>query len=250
MKLTDLFRFAAFGTILFSLSCKKRGDFELPCKIKTMTNFYRFNETDPLVISTYTFSYNAWGDPTHIIQSNPQTGMPHYHFTYDNNRRLKTMLTEYGGPIVEYYTRYYYDNNGFIVRDTTWYSGTDTSNVSTFYQTMVTTYQYDSKGRVSKENFHVVGIPASASEKSYSYDANDNLVRSEVYDNHPNFLRTSLVLSFITRNYSKNNYLPALTYNSKGLPTSYPLEAGKAPVFMNNVYQEITYTCDDRNKMD
>lgn len=250
MRILNLLRLAALFVVLFSVSCKKRGHFEVSCKIEKIVSKYRFYVTDPFEVNVYSFTYNAWGDPVRIDQSNPATGRPNYSFTYDNNHRLKTFIADYGPTTIEYYTRYFYDNNNFIVRDTTWYAGSDINNPASFYQSFVNEYSYDSKGRISKVNFHVVGIPASVHEDVYSYDANDNLIRSGVtYDNKTNFLRTSLVLAFMMRDYSKNNYVSALSYNSKNLPTSYPADPRNegAPSFFNTPITEIEYTCDNHD---
>ncbi|AXY76561.1 hypothetical protein D3H65_22300 [Paraflavitalea soli] len=168
MKSLNLLRLAALSAVLFSLSCKKRGQFEVYCKIEQIISKYQYNPSYPVETNVSTFTHNAWGDPVSIIQSNPQ-----------------------------------------------------------------------------------MGIPQSVMEKGYSYDANDNLIRSNVtYDNKINFLRTSLVLAFMMRDYSKNNYLTALSYNSKNLPTTYPVStmtSGGGPVFFYNSAEEIKYTCDNNS---
>lgn len=244
MKLLNTSRLAMLVLILATASCKKRSSFEVPCKIETVISSY------PGDANVATFTHNAWGDPVSIIQSNPTTGRPHYYFTYDNNHRLQAWKAEYGPGNVEYYTKYYYDSNNFIVRDTTWFQGSDINDLPSFGNRIVSEYTYDSKGRVSKVNTHWVGIPISATEKVYSYDANDNLIRSNAtYDNKTNFLRTSLVLAFVLRDYSKNNYITALTYNSKKLPTSYSTDFvnGRRPTFFNTLIDGITYTCDNND---
>lgn len=250
MRALNLLRLAAFFVILFSVSCKKRGHFEVSCKIEKIVSKYRFYPTDPFDVNVSTFTNNAWGDPVSIIQSQPTTGRPHYYFTYDNNRRLKTFIAEYGPGNIEYYSRYFYDNNGFIVRDTTFFAGSDINNPASFYQKFVNEYSYDSKGRISKVIYHLVGYPSTTQETVYNYNANDNLIRSGVtYDNKTNYLRTSLVLAFMMRDYSKNNYTPALTYNSKNLPTSYPADPRNegAPSFFNTPITEIEYTCENHD---
>jgi hypothetical protein len=250
MRILNLLRLLALAAVFFSISCKKRAHFEVACKIEKITSKYRFYETDPFEVSTYTFTNNAWGDPVKITQSNTTTGRPNYSFTYDNNQRLKTFIADYGPGYIEYYTRYFYDNNNFIVRDTTLFAGTDINNPASFYQAFVNEYSYDSKGRVSKVINHLVGYPSTTQEKVYTYNSNDNLVRSGgTYDNKTNYLRTSLVLAFMMRDYSKNNFYPALTYNSKNLPTSYPADPRNegAPAFFNTPITEIEYTCDNND---
>jgi hypothetical protein len=250
MKSLNLLHLVALSVVILTVSCQKRGQFEVPCKIETITYKYQYNANSPVEVNVSTFTNNSWGDPVSIIQSAPGTGLPHYYFTYDNNKRLKTWKAEYGPGNIEYYTRYYYDNNNFIVRDTTWFQGSDINDLPSFGNRIVSEYTYDSKGRVSKINTHWVGIPISVTEEVYSYDANDNLIRpGRTYDNKTNYLRTSLVLAFMMRDYSKNNYLTALSYNSKKLPTTYPISSGSAngPIFFNVSATEITYTCDNND---
>jgi hypothetical protein len=250
MRFVNSLRLVALSAVLFSAACKKRGQFEVPCKIKTITSSYQYAPEYPAEVNVATFTNNAWGDPVSIIQSVPTTGRPHYYFTYDNNQRLKTWKAEYGPGNIEYYTKYYYDNNNFIVRDTTWFQGFDINDLASFGNRIVSEYAYDSKGRVAKVNSMWVGIPISALEKVYTYDANDNLIRpGATYDNKTNYLRTSLVLAFMMRDYSKNNYIGALTYNTKNLPTSYSTDYvnGRRPSFFNTPITGIGYSCDNND---
>lgn len=249
MRLMNLFRLAALCLVIFSLSCKKRGQYEVPCKIDQIISKYRFYETEPFEVNVSTFTHNAWGDPVSIIQSLPGTGRPHYYFGYDNNRRLITFRGEYEPTNIDFYTRYFYDNNHFIVRDTTYYWGYDINNPASFVNKSVSTYTYDSKGRISKVHFEMLGFP-DVRDQVYSYDAKGNLISEGLtYDNKTSYLRTSLVLAFVTRNYSMNNYSTAQGYNSKGLPTSFPTDwrNNRIPHFFNTQISEITYTCDNND---
>ena len=247
MRVVNILRLAALSMVLFSVSCKKRGHFEIPCKIEKIISKYQYSPSSPVEVNISTFTNNVWGDPVSIIQSNPTTGRPHYYFYYDNHRRLTSFKSEYGPGNIEDYTRYFYDNNNFIVRDTTFYAGSDINNPASFLQTRVAEYSYDSKGRISKINYHVIGIPGAVWENNYSYDAQGNLIRpGYTYDNKTNYLRTSLVLAFVNRDYSMNNYITAQTYNSKNLPTSYPVSGigTSEPHFFSTAVTEIEYTCD------
>lgn len=250
MRVSSLLRFVALSAVLFSVSCKKRGHFEVPCKIEKIISKYQYDANSAMEVNVSTFTNNAWGDPVSIIQSVPTTGRPHYYFYYDNHRRLTTFKAQYASDNIEYYTRYFYDNNHFIVRDTTLYAGTDINNPASFYQTFVNEYSYDSKGRISQIAFKVVGIPGSEHVTTYSYDAQGNLVRpGATYDNKTNYLRTSLVLAFMNRDYSMNNRVTALSYNSKNLPTAYPISGvgTSVPAFFNTPVTEIEYTCDNND---
>lgn len=252
MKFLNLVYCLALPALFFS-ACKKRGEFEVPCKIEKIISNYHFYPEDPYEVNISTFTHNVWGDPVSIIQSVPTTGRPHYYFYYDNNKRLKAFKGAYGPEAIDFYTRYFYDNNNFIVRDTTLYSGADINNPATFQYTFVNTYTYDSKGRVSKVVTELVGIPQGNYETNYAYDANGNLTSPGLtYDNKTSYLRTSLVLAFVTRNYSKNNYSTATSYNTKGLPTSFPTDwrNQRIPHFFNTQVSEIEYTCDNHRDND
>jgi hypothetical protein len=231
-------------------ACKKRGDYEVPCKIEKITEKYRFNDTDPYEITTATFSYTPWGDPKSIIMSRTSTGKPNYYFYYDNQHRLISRKDMYDDNVtIDLLTRYKYDSNNFIVSDTSWYSGQDGDDVSTFYAYFVDYYWYDSKGRISKiVTTYSTGIQPYTRE--YAYDAQGNMIRpGNTYDNKTNYLRTSLILAFTMRDYSMNNYIPALSYNTKKLPTSYSTDWKNvaSPRFFNMMVNEIEYTCDSHH---
>jgi YD repeat-containing protein len=86
-------------------------------------------------------------------------------------------------------------------------------------------YTYDNQDRIIK--VHRVGNTYS-DELNYNYDSNGNLVRTGytlqgqpiplVYDNQVNPQRTNEVYMFVARDYSRNNAMPAESYNDKGLP--------------------------------
>lgn len=238
---------------LFLSACKKRGDFEVPCKIEKIISNYHFYPEDPYEVNISTFTHNAWGDPVSIIQSVPTTGRPNYYFYYDNSRRLKAFKGEYGPETTDSYSRYFYDNNNFIVRDTSWVYGGNINDPASFLYVYVNNYSYDTKGRISKIVTELVGRPIGNYETNYTYDANGNLTSPGLtYDNKTSYLRTSLVLAFVTRNYSKNNYSSATAYNNKGLPTSFPTDwrNNRIPHFFNTQVSEIEYTCDHHHDND
>lgn len=245
-------RFGICIALLLSISCTKRGHFEVPCKIEKITERYHFYPEDPFTITTATFSYNFWGDPTTIEMNPASTGKPNYYFNYDSKRRLTSHYGQYDGGWYDFYTRYTYNNNHFIEQDTTWYSGNNINDLSSFYQWSVSKYTFDSKGRVSKvETKYNLDPSQTWQVKTFSYDANGNKIRGDgaVYDDKTNFLRTSLVLAFMMRDYSKNNPVVADSYNAKGLPTSNSPEwrtEGQL-MFMNMMAHQLEYTCDDHD---
>jgi hypothetical protein len=252
MKFLNLIYCLALPALFFSTACKKRGQFEVPCKIEKITSLYRFHPEDPIQVNVSTFTHNNWGDPVSIIHTTPTTGRPNYYFYYDNKHRLTAFKGDFGNGNIDFYTRYFYDNNNFIVRDTTFYAGSDINNPASFLEKYANTYTYDPKGRVSKVVSKRVGSSFEF-ERTYAYNAQDNLITPGVtYDNKTNFFRTSLVLAFVNRNYSRNNYANAQAYNSKGLPTSFPIDGGNHPLpqLFNTQVNEIEYTCDNHRDND
>jgi hypothetical protein len=236
---------AALAACCLLLSaCQKRADFEVKCKILTITEKYRFNPADPLEITTYTFNYNQHGDPISAICSNPTTGKPNYHFVYDNKKRLIWSYGEYDPGNIEFFAKYYYTNN-VITFDTTFYFGGDLNNpYPTFANYIVSRYTYDSKGRISRID-RKVSVNNQERFDEYNYDSNGNLANGSAYDNKVSYLRTNLVLAFFERDYSMNNPGTPLSYNFRNLPTSFSIDWKTDPqtYFQNTMVHEVTYDC-------
>lgn len=243
-----LFHFAIGVALLSAVSCQKRGDFEVSCRIEKITEYYHFYPEDPFQITTATFSYNAWGDPSTIMMNPVSTGKPNYYFQYDHKRRLIAFIGKYSESTIDFFTRYRYNSQQFIELDTTYYSGTNINDPASFYQWSTSKYSYDAQGRVIKVEIKYNLDPSQAwYTTTYSYDANGNKIRAGVtYDNKTNFMRTNLVFAFINRDYSKNNYTAAESYNARGLPTSFSPEwrTHHTPFFMNLRATKIDYSCD------
>lgn len=234
-------------SFLFCVSCSKRDHYEVDCKIEKITEYRRLAAGQPYQITTATFSYNAWGDPTTIILNQVSPGNPHFYFYYDHKRRLTSLIARHSADSVVYYTRYAYNNQQFIERDTTYYYGSDINNPASFYMWAITKYTYDSKGRVTKtETLYSIDQTQTWYTITYPYDANGNKIRPGVpYDNKTNFLRTNLIFMFINRDYSKNNPYVADSYNAKGLPTYRSPERRPGQLtFMNLGAHKIEYSCD------
>jgi hypothetical protein len=223
------------------LSCSKRGDLEVPCRIIHVEKTNASTPTD-VVYDGY-FEYTSWGDPSKIIWSETATGRPNYFFKYDNKRRLTQSGGRYAGTVFDHVTNYIYDASNKIVADSFWYFGSDINNYrATAYGWNYDQYTYDNKGRIIKIDVTTsFGVNYT---QNYTYDANGNLaIPGAVYDNKKNYLRTSLVLMFICRNFSVNNYKAADTYNNKGLPTSFSGESISLITGMNSLIDKIDYDC-------
>lgn len=240
MKFLNLVYCLALPALLFS-ACKKRGDFEVPCKIASFVN-----DEGNIV----TFSHNIWGDPTSIIVDNPGTGKPNIYFKYDNQHRLISTLGTYEGLAHDHLVKYKYGSNNFIVSDTFFVSGygEDPYNGAIYYSYILRSYTYDAQGRVVRmDNKAVTGPNSFEYFNTWSYDAQGNRVNGQAYDNKPSFLRTSLVLAFINQNYSMNNPATATAYNAKKLPTAFAEQSGgNGAHFLNHRIISINYTCDGR----
>lgn len=226
------------------LSCHKRGEFEVPCKLLKIAHADR---TGLYPYDNYAgyLTYTSWGDPARITWDLKSTGRPDYVFKYDHKRRLTEFNGMFDGTVFDFVTRYIYDASNKIVADTFWYSGQDVNNFrESAYGYIVNHYTYDSKGRIiridSQNNF---GHPPYFT--TYAYDAAGNKVRQgAVYDNKKSYLRTNAWLMFITRDFSVNNYKVADEYNKKGLPLTYN---STVLTFMNSLVNEFDYNCDYKN---
>jgi hypothetical protein len=240
MRLLNLSYLTILASFLLLAGCKKRGTFEVPCKIAQFVN----DEGN-----TVTFSHNVWGDPTSIIVDQPSTGKPNLYFKYDNQHRLTSLLGTYEGMAHDHLVKYKYDGNNFIVSDTFFYSGygTDPYNGANYYGYILRKYTYDTQGRVIRIDNRVGGT-TNEYANTYSYDAQGNRVNGLPYDNKTSYLRTSLVLAFINQNYSMNNPATAVTYNSKKLPTLFAYPDGtNGAHFLNHRIVSISYTCDSHD---
>ncbi|MBO9563366.1 MAG: hypothetical protein J7621_11355 [Niastella sp.] len=183
------------------------------CKIKKVS----WNS----VYSPMTFQYNNHGDLAGITPAEVGTGYPNRIFRYDASHRLKEYIMPYssenGG--FELWIRYVYNNQGRVIRDTTWSFGTYGENPANEYNKGVTTYSYDAQGRISHTHYQSITFPQAVTDIDYVYDIRGNLVvYGATYDDKINYRRTDKVLMFIERDYSVNNIKPVGTYNQYHLP--------------------------------
>ncbi|MFM9909928.1 MAG: hypothetical protein ACKVOW_11290 [Chitinophagaceae bacterium] len=248
--------FPFFGVLLFFLhSCKKRADFELPCKILKMIEYRNYIPENPFQITTLSFNYNSYGEITSLVFDKTETGKPNHYFKYDTKHRLVQYYGIYSPGNYEYFTNYYYNRNNLISYDTSFYAGTDiTRPYETFQLYFVNHYSYDAEGRISKIDFTVSTDPNQAIHTFYySYDINGNLTSYiHGYDNKINFRRTHPLLAFFDRDYSMNNSGTPLSYNSKKLPLAFSRNGiDPQTIFRNMQVTEIIYSCNmGQNKND
>lgn len=202
---------------------------------------------------TATVYNNNHGNPDSVVfdVSAGSAGAQYYYFWYDSHNRLIAFNSYYDNDPENYFFRhrYGYNNDGRIVTDTV-----EISQAGRW--TTVLDLQYDNENRVSAETGRVIisdGTPIPDPETftlSYPYDSRGNIVvNTETYDDKASFLRTSNVLMFTERNYSRNNPPGASGYNNQNLPLGFPgftpnlLPTSHWGVFQRNAPSDITYNC-------
>jgi hypothetical protein len=205
------------------------------CRIKSIT--YHYNG---LQDRSGTFVYNQAGNPVSITPKKQTTGNVHYEFRYDQSQRLTDLIGYYvkmpagGYDYVEFWQKFYYDNNNRITRDTAYWGGEYSNPFSTYRSIEVTDYEYDQSGRIIKTNkwskniYNVINIHS----QSYVYNANGNLeVPGAAYDTMVSVYRTNPIWMFLGRNYSRNNPVASDSYNAYGYPMKNPKWANNPSLF-------------------
>ncbi|MBC7849794.1 MAG: hypothetical protein H7Y31_08660 [Chitinophagaceae bacterium] len=252
-----LFIFAAAAAVcLLSSSCHKDGNFNVECRILTITENYQPDPSATPETTILSLSYNEKGNPIRFDYDNNVTGRPDYTLEYDHHDRLQQVVQAHGATL-EYITNYYYNGGHQITRDTAFYIPVfsppiepltmSVIPVESFSTYITNQYKYDGEGRI-------VRVDSKTSDgaehvTTYSYDGHGNLNNGTTYDDKENFLRTNNILAFLQRNYSKNNSGTPLAYGEKNLPTMFtnftPGEAGFSTraTFLNMDVHAVTYIC-------
>ncbi|MGN6294322.1 MAG: hypothetical protein ACTHMV_16360 [Chitinophagaceae bacterium] len=174
-----------------------------------------------------TFTYNKHGDPVSVIYTNTTSERPNFSFKYDNKKRLIESLEYYNNGVYKYWSRYKYNKDGLIVSDSTYEAGllVNGAPIPGDAERLVRNYTYDAQNRIIKIVQHWPDSPGSGEgEIEWLYDANGNRQSDGLalaYDNKMNIHRTHKVFMFIDREYSRNNYIGATSYNAKYLPTQF-----------------------------
>lgn len=178
------------------------------------------------------FSYNSAGNP-HSLNYSGQFHSWYYRFYYDKKNRLtqyrRFLQMESGGLAYHEIHRYGYDNNDMIIVDSVFFLRTDvkTYDPSESINAPGDPYDiinltYDGQGRIVKESIRRFYDTKPYRNPTYTYDNRGNLAvrgwKSSGYDNKVSIFRAHPLFQFINRNYSRNNALPQLNYNSKGFP--------------------------------
>ena len=173
------------------------------------------------VTDTLHFSYNIWGNPVSVLTNDPRTGFPNLFFRYNGTGQLTDYYGTYADGLgIDFWHKFYY-YGGKVIADSVFIWALlvngDPVNANA---TARTTYQYDSKNRITRT--YTTYSTGGAYEANYYYDAAGNRQQTNfqaVYDQKLNFHRTNKIWMFLDREYSVNNPFVATKYNSQGLPT-------------------------------
>jgi len=258
-----------FGACSKIIDWKDVWDNQKPnCRIEKIISYSSWTPT-----RTGIFTYNEKGDPVTVTFDYTSTGASNFLFLYDNKNRLKGYLATYpnNGPETwisgyQFWFSYTYDAKGRIISDTSYQFGNieyGVPKVNPYNTRYYANYEYDAVGRVIKVVRYLAsasggeGTYASTAEYIYNSDGNLSISRlstpywvteakGDSYDNKINFHQTNKVWMFVDRNYSKNNTVSAVQYNSKGLPLKFDINPS---VYFDFLWQielrraDIFYSC-------
>ena len=186
-------------------------------------------------------TYNNLGQPVSVKYDSLNNIVPWHFFEYNNEHRLIEYRVEWG-PGREFYKeihRYGYSPSGLIVIDTAYLQVEGEFN-------LIYHLEYDNQKRIIKQDefiLHNDGTTSYFRTEEYNYGADGNLILENVtYDNKSSYIGTNKIWKFVNRNYNKNNFAGALTYNEQGLPLTFANANG---AFLGNSTPDvIVYDCD------
>jgi hypothetical protein len=240
MKKQSVLPTAACLLIILSLlsACTKYQDHlppgTVPCKISHIIFLDQF----PPAVDSFTFTYNANGDPVLAMRAITSDGSPSVQFMYDSHNRLTGInyVAENGGTL--HWFKYHYatanSQNPLIDSDFLFPTNIDTDPPREYDNLVSTSFQFDRQNRIAQSttldvsviqhggNFD--GVPDTF-VSNYKYTPAGNLLGS-TYDNKVNFLSTSRILQFLQADYSVNNnttHFNNFQYNEFGLPTQFDI---------------------------
>jgi len=228
---------------------RRYNDNPTTCKIDTL----RYQVYIDFPSSHAVFYNNRLGDPDSVIYDRHPTWAKgqFYYFKYDQRFRLVGFTANYDRNPDNYFFRhtYVYSDEGKIIVDTVRIREESTTRTIKFE------LQYDAEGRVIAETGHLLQsdrVPEpmiSPFTILYEYDEQGNLSGAvDEYGTVVNFLRTSSILMFTERNYSKNA-AGGGNANEQNLPTSFmgspPNNFLSSPwgVIQQDAPQQIMYDC-------
>jgi hypothetical protein len=168
---------------------------------------------------------NSHGNPLSVKYNVQGYDNNWHYFKYDDQQRLEEYRVELQPDLDIEIHKYGYDELDRVIADTGTFRLTG-------YIVVLSTFEYDSRNRIIKENQEVIDIEEGSQIFEiepifYNYNDNGNLINPlpqgdpVSYDNKTNFLRTNKVWMLIERNYSLNNKLGATLYNDYSLPLQF-----------------------------
>jgi hypothetical protein len=195
-----------------------------------------WNDGESNSYTTGVCTYNAQRQPERIVFNRTCiTGAPaaSYLFRYDATHRL----TDFIEACDSYFDRwhvYTYNSRGQIVGDSVYVWGNMDGNPPSESDrddlARYVAYTYDSENRIASAIEYLEapneggGTTVYTDTTYYNYNSEGNLIRpGATYDDKINICRTNKIWMFINRDYSRNNYIAATSYNSNGLPLEFPV---------------------------
>ena len=172
-----------------------------------------------------TFTYNEAGNPLSVTYQEQGYDNNWHYFKYDDQERLVEYRVELEPGLDIEIHHYAYDEKNRVITDTGTFRLTG-------YIVILSTFEYDSRNRIIKENKEVIDIeegsqPFEIDPVYYQYDERGNLINPfppgdpVTYDDKISFRRTNKVWMLIERNYSLNNVTGVSEYNEHSLPLSF-----------------------------
>lgn len=214
-----------FSIILLS-SCQKLMDFfptQSPAGYRIKSITYGTNSGGT---STATFYYNKWNNPDSVIFTNVGTGQPNFLFFYNKKKEIREIKESYRNGNYEMWHRLGLNNKGQIIVDTIYVFGNlnEDPEPANFYYKRIERLEYDSYGRIIKITSESVVPVYPSSTNTFTYGTDGNLIvpfSMPVYDNYRNPMTLHPLWQFIEKNYSLNNPMAAVSYNSYRLPLQF-----------------------------
>jgi hypothetical protein len=226
------------------------------CQVKELTYMREFDSGGINAV----FSYNHQGQPTKVVFDYVSTARPNLIFKYDHKGRLTDYIMPYANENYEIWFSYKHDYKGRIVSDSQYVFGSYIDSVPSPNSVIKTAgfYEYDPWGRISKITRHHQLTIVTVDEYVYNADGNLSAINHTMngspsgvqtftnYDDEVSILRTNKIWAFVSANYSKNNQVAAISYNSKGLPTQFNAPGFNTYLFLHETYlgkSTIEYRC-------
>lgn len=248
------YAYTVFMVLVLSACCKKKidppPDNSFPCKIQWIAALSEGANDPGLYPDTLRFSYDSYGSLTTISRMRSTDVIyPNYTFWYDNQRRVTDVIGTGSLPVTtgnsfQSWHKLYY-TNGRITLDSLFIFGRIDGRRPNGFSgagpnlSLVSTYQYDSLGRIKQATDLTPGTFTQT--QYFTYGATGNLARIDqiggyittpttdttvgifpIGDSYVNPNKGYPIFQFLNRNYSQNNQFIATAYNEEGLPTIIP----------------------------